>query len=120
MRVEITTRFDIEVGDRHDVELVDQWLHEQIAQDGIVYVITGIASVYRYPDYPNAGNAITIDNQWELVEEGFYDVVHQSSETIANHPDAMALLVATGAGPDDPATGESYDPTCDHSNGGIS
>lgn len=96
MRVVITTRFDIEVGDRRDVEMVGQWLCERIAKGGVAEVFTGIAVVYQYPEHPIAGAGITIDNQWELVEAGKTPKTTASSMSSPFHPDAVSLLVASG------------------------
>ena len=97
MRVEITARFDIEVPDSEVMELVNRRLLERLDETG--EVITGVAVVYKYPDHRHAGYGITIDSEWERVQQGSYMTAHQSSETVANHPDAVPLLVASGSAP---------------------
>ena len=94
MRVEITTRFDIEVGDRHDVELVGRRVIERLDEVGAA--LSGIAVVYKYPEHPHAGAGITIDRQWELVKQGESPMTRVSSRDSPFHPDAVTLLATSG------------------------
>ena len=95
MRVEITARFDIEVDDRRDVELIGHRVIERLDEVGAA--VTGVAIVYKSPEHSSAGAGITIDRQWELVKQGASPTTRASTMSSPFHPDAVTLLVASGS-----------------------